>query len=98
MSFVGAEHAINVYDTLLSAEHHGLRHAGLKALGSLRLEKGYRDYGHDVDATDSIAEAGLSFTCDFNKPDGFIGQEATLRDREKRGKGAEQATLSPGRT
>eukprot|EP00949_MAST-11_sp_MAST-11-sp1_P001301 g1301.t1 len=92
--FVGAEHAINVYDTLLSAGHeHGLRHAGLKALGSLRLEKGYRDYGHDVDATDSIAEAGLSFTCDFNKPDGFIGQEATLRDREKRGKKAPSKRL-----
>ena len=26
-----------------------LRHAGLKALASLRMEKGYRDYGHDMD-------------------------------------------------
>jgi len=39
-------------------------------------EKGYRDYGHDIDNTDTILEAGLSFTCDFTKVgDGFIGME-----------------------
>ena len=36
----------------------GLRHAGLKALASLRMEKGYRDYGHDIDNTDGVLEAG----------------------------------------
>ena len=39
----------------------GLRPVGLAALGSLRLEKGYRDYGHDVDNTDAVDEAGLGF-------------------------------------
>ena len=38
-----------------------LRHAGLKALASLRMEKGYRDYGHDIDNTDSVLEAGSGF-------------------------------------
>ena len=46
---------------------NGVPYAGLKALGSLRMEKGYRDYGHDIDNTDSLAEAGLSFTADLNK-------------------------------
>jgi 4-methylaminobutanoate oxidase (formaldehyde-forming) len=32
-------------------EGAGLVHAGLKALSSLRLEKAYRDYGHDMDNT-----------------------------------------------
>ena len=41
------------------APRSGLRHAGLKALASLRMEKGYRDYGHDIDNTDSVLEAGL---------------------------------------
>jgi len=36
-------------------------HAGLKALASLRMEKGYRDYGHDIDNTDSVLEAGLGY-------------------------------------
>jgi 4-methylaminobutanoate oxidase (formaldehyde-forming) len=53
-----------------------MRHAGLKALASLRMEKGYRDYGHDIDNTDSVLEAGLGFAVDLSKPDGFIGCEA----------------------
>ena len=38
-------------------------------------EKGYRDYGHDMDNTDTLLECGLGFTCEFDKPNGFIGQE-----------------------
>ena len=45
----------------------GVPYAGLKALGSLRMEKGYRDYGHDLDNTDSLVEAGLGFTADLGK-------------------------------
>ena len=45
----------HVYDRLVEAGAAvGLRHAGLKALASLRMEKGYRDYGHDIDNTDSV--------------------------------------------
>ena len=55
----------------------------MKALGSLRLEKGYRDYGHDVDNTDTVVDAGLSFTCDFAKPSSFVGREAVLGLKEK---------------
>jgi 4-methylaminobutanoate oxidase (formaldehyde-forming) len=60
----------------------GLRHAGLKALASLRMEKGYRDFGHDMDNTDSLLEVGLGFTADFNKPGGFVGMEAVLKQKE----------------
>ncbi len=63
------------------AEDLGLVHCGLKALGSLRMEKGYRDYGHDLDNTDTLLEAGLGFTADFDKPGGFIGKEAVLAQR-----------------
>ena len=46
----------------------GLRQAGLKALSSLRMEKGYRDYGHDIDNTDTVLEAGLGFAVALDKP------------------------------
>ena len=52
--------------------------AGLKALASLRMEKGYRDYGHDMDNTDTLLEAGLGFTADFEKAGGFVGKEVRL--------------------
>ena len=60
-----------------------LRHAGLKALGSLRMEKGYRDYGHDIDNTDTVLEAGLGFAVALDKPGGFIGREAVLAQKAR---------------
>ncbi|MEJ7735134.1 MAG: FAD-dependent oxidoreductase, partial [Polyangiaceae bacterium] len=48
--YIPTEQALHVYDRLVEAGAAvGLRHAGLKALASLRMEKGYRDYGHDID-------------------------------------------------
>jgi len=44
----------------------------------LRMEKGYRDYGHDIDNTDSVLEAGLGFAVDLKKPGGFVGKDAVL--------------------
>jgi 4-methylaminobutanoate oxidase (formaldehyde-forming) len=77
--YIPAEQAIPVYDRLVAAgEAFGLRHAGLKALASLRMEKGYRDYGHDIDNTDSVLEAGLGFAVDLRKPGGFIGRDAVV--------------------
>jgi glycine cleavage system aminomethyltransferase T/glycine/D-amino acid oxidase-like deaminating enzyme len=77
--YVPAEQASHLYDRLMAAGAAlGLRHAGLQALGSLRMEKGYRDYGHDIDNTDGPYEVGLGFALDLKKPDGFIGKQAVL--------------------
>ena len=78
--YVPAEQAVHVYDKLVAAgPPFGLRHAGLKALASLRMEKGYRDYGHDIDNTDHVLEAGLGFAVDLSKPGGFVGKDAVLQ-------------------
>ncbi len=80
--YIPSEHATHVYDLIVEAgEQVGLRHAGLKALGSLRMEKAYRDYGHDIDNTDNPYEAGLGFAVDLDKEGGFIGREPLLRAR-----------------
>ena len=79
---IPAEQAAAVYDRLVSAgEPFGLRHAGLKALASLRMEKAYRDYGHDIDNTDTVLEAGLGFAVALDKPGGFIGRDAVLAQK-----------------
>jgi heterotetrameric sarcosine oxidase gamma subunit len=81
---IPAEHATHVYDRLIEAGRaFGLEHAGLKALASLRMEKGYRDYGHDLDNTDDPYVAGLGFALDLKKPGGFIGKEAVLARRAR---------------
>ncbi|MDH4310469.1 MAG: FAD-dependent oxidoreductase, partial [Gammaproteobacteria bacterium] len=77
--FIPADQAVHVYDKVVEAgAKFGLVHAGLRALGSLRMEKGYRDYGHDLDNTDDPYETGLGFAVDLHKPGGFIGKEALL--------------------
>jgi 4-methylaminobutanoate oxidase (formaldehyde-forming) len=82
--YIPAEQAVHVYDRLVDAGRElQLAHAGLRALSSLRLEKGYRDYGHDIDNTDTPDEAGLGFALDLGKPAGFIGREAVLAQRSR---------------
>jgi 4-methylaminobutanoate oxidase (formaldehyde-forming) len=80
--YIPTEHAGDVYERIVEeGEKHGLVHAGLKALASLRMEKGYRDYGHDIDNTDSILNAGLGFALDLEKEGGFIGKDAVLQKK-----------------
>ena len=77
--YIPAEQAVHVYERIVAAgRSFGLQHAGLKALASLRMEKAYRDYGHDIDNTDDPYEVGLGFALDLAKPEGFIGKEAVL--------------------
>lgn len=79
---IPTEQATHVYDLLVAAgERVGLRHAGLKALSSLRMEKGYRDYGHDIDNTDSVLEAGFGFAVKLDKPGGVLGRDAVLAEQ-----------------
>src|SRR5450631_3795716 len=82
--YVPCEQALHVYDRLVEAgKRFGLVHAGLKALGSLRMEKGYRDYGHDIDNTDDALETGLGFALALKKPGGFIGKEAVVAKKAR---------------
>ncbi len=82
--YIPAGQAVHVYDRLAEAGRAvDLRHAGLKALGSLRMEKGYRDYGHDIDNTDTVLEAGLGFAVALDKPGGFIGRDAVLAQKAR---------------
>jgi 4-methylaminobutanoate oxidase (formaldehyde-forming) len=77
---IPAESARHIWDTLREAgEPHGLRPAGYHAMNSLRLEKAYRSWGHDISAGDDPFQAGLSFAVDWDKPGGFVGRGALER-------------------
>jgi 4-methylaminobutanoate oxidase (formaldehyde-forming) len=56
----------------------------METLESTRTEAGRRDYGLDMENTDTPLEAGVGFALDFDKPGGFIGREALLEQRETR--------------
>ena len=60
----------------------GLQHCGYHALNNLRIEKGYREWAHDIGPEDTPLDSGLGFTCAWEKPGGFIGRDALLKQRE----------------
>ena len=64
-------------------EDLGLVDAGMKALTSLRLEKAYRDWGHDLTPDDTPWEASLGSAVKLDKPVPFIGRDALLRQRDR---------------
>ena len=81
--YVPTDQTLHVFDLLVAAgESVGLKHAGLVALESLRLEKAYRDWAHDIDNEDTPLEVGLGFAVSWDKPGGFIGREALLAQKE----------------
>jgi heterotetrameric sarcosine oxidase gamma subunit len=81
--YVPTEFSSHVYEAVVEAgQDLGLKHAGFQALNSLRIEKAYREFGYDMDNTDTPLEAGLSFAVKFDKPGGFIGREALMRHKE----------------
>ncbi len=80
---VPADQALTVFDALFEAgAAYGLANVGLGAMGSLRLEKAYRDYQVDIDNTDTPLDVGLGFAVAWDKPGGFVGRDALLRARQ----------------
>jgi glycine cleavage system aminomethyltransferase T/glycine/D-amino acid oxidase-like deaminating enzyme len=75
--YVEAGRALELYDALVA---EGARPVGLKALASLRMEKAYRDFGHDIDNTDCPLDVGLGFAIAWETD--FRGKEALLARRE----------------
>ncbi|HSR46013.1 MAG TPA: FAD-dependent oxidoreductase [Acidimicrobiia bacterium] len=92
MSFVGelgwelyipTEFALGVYDRIIEVgTEFDLAHAGIETLESTRTEAGRRDYGLDMENSDTALEAGLGFAVAFDKPGGFVGREALLAQKE----------------
>ena len=78
--FIPSINAKEIYTAIKEeGQKYQIRDVGLHALNSLRLEKGYRHWGHDIAAEDNLFEAGLSFVAKPNASN-FIGKEAFLRE------------------
>jgi aminomethyltransferase len=60
----------------------GLAPAGLGARDTLRLEKAYPLYGHELDDTTTPLEAGLEWVTKFAKAS-FIGREILVKQKEE---------------
>jgi 4-methylaminobutanoate oxidase (formaldehyde-forming) len=64
-----------------AGQPHGLVAGGYRAIDSLRLEKGYRVWGAEIDPAHTPYEAGLGFCVRLDKPGGFLGRDALVAQR-----------------
>ncbi len=75
------EYQIHLFEELMKhGSRYGIGVVGLRAMDSMRLEKSYRLWGTDLNAENTLLEAGMERFIDFEKGD-FAGREALLRQR-----------------
>ena len=81
--FVAPSAAAPLWDELLAVGGaEGLVPVGLGARDTLRLEAGMALYGHEIDASTTPLEAGLSWAVKLDKGN-FLGRRALLDQRER---------------
>ncbi|QNS03494.1 GcvT family protein [Streptomyces xanthii] len=74
--YTTADLGLRLWDTLWEAgQEHGVIAAGRSAFNSLRLEKGYRSWGHDMTEEHTPYEAGVGFAVRMDRGD-FVGRAA----------------------
>jgi len=91
MNFVGElgwelhhpiEYQAELYDALMEAGRaYNICNFGLRAMDSMRLEKGYPMWGHDLTTEFSLLEANMGFFAKFDKGE-FEGKDALLAQKE----------------
>ena len=80
--YVPTDMALHAWDALWAAgQPAGLIAAGSGAMDSLRIEKGYRRLGFDMDANYNPFEAGMQHVLRWKKGD-FIGRAALVQHKD----------------
>jgi len=77
--YVPADMGLAAHEALVAA---GATHAGLFASGSLRIESGFRAFGHELSPGTTPQEAGLGDFCAFGT--GFVGEDALKHHVQER--------------
>lgn len=73
--------AERLWDSLMDAgKAHGLTAVGLGARDTLRLEKAYPLYGHELDDSTTPIEAGLDWVVKLTKPS-FLGRDRLVQQK-----------------
>jgi glycine cleavage system aminomethyltransferase T len=77
------EFAADVHGRIVEAGRDlEVRHAGFFAFDALRIERGFRSWGHDMGPMDDPYESGLGFTVALDKGPDFVGREALAKRRD----------------
>ncbi|CAF1340887.1 unnamed protein product [Rotaria sp. Silwood1] len=82
MLYIPSEYALCVYDMLMEqGKDYGIINAGYFAQRTLRIERMYPSWGHDIDKKTTPFHLNREFHVSFDKD--FIGKEALLKQRKE---------------
>jgi len=66
-----------IYNLIVDkGKEFNLSHCGMFAMDTMRMEKGYVHWGHDMSPEENQYEAGLKFAVSFKKNIDFVGKKA----------------------
>ena len=83
--YIPITEAKKIYDLIVKiGAKYKLCHAGVHAMDTLRMEKGYLHWGHDISPEENQYEAGLSYAISFKKNINFIGKEALIEIKKNK--------------
>ncbi len=74
-----------IYNLIINkGKEFNLSHCGMFAMDTMRMEKGYLHWGHDISPEENQYEAGLSFAISYKKNVNFIGKDALLKIKKQK--------------
>jgi len=81
--YIPMHEAKKIYELLVKVgAKHKLCNAGVHAMDTLRMEKGYLHWGHDISPEENQYEAGLAFAISYKKNINFIGMDALSKIKD----------------
>ena len=83
--YIPVKESRKIYNKLVEiGKKYELCHAGVHAMDTLRMEKGYLHWGHDISPEENPYEAGVKFIISFKKNINFIGRDSLNQIKDKK--------------
>ena len=83
--YIKMDESKEIYNMIIEkGKEFNLCHCGMFAMDTMRMEKGYLHWGHDISPEENQYESGLKFTISFKKNIDFVGKSAI--EKIKKGK------------
>ena len=83
--YIKMNEAREIYNLIVEkGKEFNLSNCGMYAMDTMRMEKGYLHWGHDITPEENQYEAGLRFAISYKKNVDFIGKDALLKIRDQK--------------
>ena len=83
--YVKMNESKEIYNLIVEkGKEFDLSHCGMLSMDTMRMEKGYLHWGHDISPEENQYEAGLSFAISYKKNIDFIGKKAIEKIKNRK--------------